>query len=564
MKELKGLGLGLTLGLCVTLTAAFAGGGRQTSGTVAADGLTTLRFWGRNAEYVSSQGQEHVTLQDQYEGKVPSRLWDTFVKKLADMGIKPELTLVMDDQYQTAFQTLRASGQFNNYDLVYGHGLGLQTLYSLVDQGRIVALNQAVEQYSDGTAKTFFGSGNGAKLKDLFTMTDGNFYWIPGMYQLTYKGTPMGGITLGVIRKDWLDTLGLPMPKTADELYNAFYQFQEKDINRNGIKDEVASVDIASFNNGLAQLFGIATDHEGEGLHYLANVMGTLQCAWYQSGIKDYFAFMNRLYKAGLLRTGGEPTDQAENKIGYQNTWFPNNDELIINVPAGDKGAYYVPLLFSAVPGTQPPIWNVGGLSIGTDKVMMIPSASKKIDTAVKFIDWDVTNDFFTLMEPGIEGYTFNYDENGIPVRFQNSNQIGVDGLRTVSFWAEALVPWVQIRDSYGGVVSTVNQGKEVGYPGGWTEKLDFMNNLVANSPYPYSWYTGGVLAQATLQEQDRLTAILPDLNTYISELCSALVMGEKGLDNASWNGYIDNLKRLGLDEIISIWQTRINRVSGK
>jgi ABC-type glycerol-3-phosphate transport system substrate-binding protein len=562
MKKLKRVGLGLALGLCAA-AAAFAGGGRQAGGGTTADGLTTLRVWGKNNEHVR-QGEERVTLQDWYEGKVPSRLWDTFVQKLAAMGIKLDLTLVMGDQYPTAFQTLRASGQFNNYDLVYGHELGLQTLYSLVDQGRITAISQAIEQYSDGTAKEFFGSGNGAKLKGLFTMTDGNFYWIPGMYQLTYRGTPMGGITLGIIRKDWLEKLGLPMPKSADELYNAFYQFQERDMNRNGLKDEVAMVDIASFNNGLAQLFGIATDHEGEGLHYLANVMGTLQCAWYQPGVKDYFAFMNRLYKAGLLRTGGEPTDQAENKIGYMNQWFPNGDEPGINVPEGDQGAYYMPLLFSAVPGTQPPIWNVGGLSIGTDKVLMVPSASRNIDKAARFIDWYVTNDFFTLLEPGIEGYTFNYDENGIPVRFRDdSQQIGIDGRISWALWTEGLVPFVQLRDAYGGAIATAGLGKTVGYPEGFTEKLGFMDNLVTNAPYPYSWYTGGVLAQATPQEQDRLTAILPDLNTYVSELCSDLVMGEKGLDNASWNGYLADLRRLGLDEVISIWQTRINRASG-
>jgi ABC-type glycerol-3-phosphate transport system substrate-binding protein len=563
MKKVKRIGLGLALGLCVVVTTAFGGGGSQTGSAASADGLTTLRIWGKNNEYVR-QGEDRVTLQDWYEGKAPSRIWDTFAQKLADMGIKLDLTLVMADQYPTAFQTLRASGQFNNYDIVYGHALGLQTLYSLVDQNRIVAINQAVDQYSDGRAKEFFGSGNGAKLKGLFTMDDGNFYWIPGMYQLTYNRVPMGGITLGVIRKDWLDKLGLPMPKTADELYNAFYQFQAQDMNRNGIKDEVAMVDIASFNNGIAQLFGIATDHEGEGLHYLADVMGTLQCAWYQPGVKDYFAFMNRLYKAGFLRTGGESTDQAENKIAYMNTWFNSNNESIINVPAGEKGAYYMPLLFSAVSGTQPPIWNVGGLSIGADKVMMIPTASQKTATAVKFIDWYITNDFYTLMEPGIEGYTFNYDENGIPVRFRNNSQIGIDGFIGVGLWAEGLVPYVQLRDAYGDILFYVSQGKEVGYPDGWTEKLDFMNNLVANSPYPYSWYTGGVLAQATQQEQDRLTAILPDLNTYVSELCSNLVMGEKGLDNASWNGYLADMRRLGMDEVVSIWQARINRASGK
>jgi hypothetical protein len=36
--------------------------------------------------------------------------------------------------------------------------------------------------------------------------------------------------------------------------------------------------------------------------------------------------------------------------------------------------------------------------------------------------------------------------------------------------------------------------------------------------------------------------------------------MGEKSLDN--WNTYLADLKRLGLDELISIYQARLDRVS--
>jgi hypothetical protein len=558
MKKGMRIGLCLVLGLCTTVTAAFAGGRNQAGSQASADGLTTLRMWGRNYRFV--QGEVSVTLQDQYEGKSPSRRWSTFVQRLADMGIKLDLTLVLDDQYQTAFQTLRATGQFNNYDMLLGASLGLPTLSSLVDQNRIVALNQAIDRYSDGRAKEFFTSGNGAEVKSLFTMPDGNYYWMPAIYQLNYKGYPVGTIQMGHIRKDWLDKVGLPMPQSADELYNALYQFQEQDVNKNGIKDEVVVVDIASFNDGIAQLFGIPIDQGGEGLHYLGYINGTLQSAWYQSGVRDYFAFMNRLYRAGLIRTVGQPTDEVENKYAYKNVFLGSTNEAVARVPAGEKGAYYLPLLFSAVPGIKPTIWNAGTLTPDPASVWIVPTASQKVDTAVKMIDWYVTEDFWRLMEPGIEGYTFNYDANGVPINFIDSNQLGVDGLRRYSLWAHAIAPWMQIRNWYSEVALAVNNGKDLGYPQGFTEKETIIDSLVMNGTYPFSWATTSYLALSTAQEQDRLTAILPDLKTYVEELHSNLVTGEKGLDDASWNGYLADLKRMGLDEVISIWQARINR----
>jgi hypothetical protein len=60
--------------------------------------------------------------------------------------------------------------------------------------------------------------------------------------------------------------------------------------------------------------------------------------------------------------------------------------------------------------------------------------------------------------------------------------------------------------------------------------------------------------------EADRVAQILPDLNTYCSELMTSLIMGEKSL--ANWNSYMADLKRLGLDDLMSIYQARMDRLS--
>ena len=60
---------------------------------------------------------------------------------------------------------------------------------------------------------------------------DGKLYGI-------YRERPLSRQGI-VIRKDWLDNLGLDMPKTVDELYETAKAFTEKDPDQNGKNDTI-------------------------------------------------------------------------------------------------------------------------------------------------------------------------------------------------------------------------------------------------------------------------------------------------------------------------------------
>lgn len=66
------------------------------------------------------------------------------------------------------------------------------------------------------------------------------------------------------------------------------------------------------------------------------------------------------------------------------------------------------------------------------------------------------------------------------------------------------------------------------------------------------------MLAVATQEETKRTSEILTDLDTYSQELLTKLILGQKSLDD--WDSYMDDLKRLGLDELIGIYQGRYDR----
>ena len=61
-----------------------------------------------------------------------------------------------------------------------------------------------------------------------------------------------------------------------------------------------------------------------------------------------------------------------------------------------------------------------------------------------------------------------------------------------------------------------------------------------------------------TVEEINKANEISTDLETYSKELLTKLIMGEKSLDD--WDSYIQDLKDLGLDDLIAVQQARVDR----
>ena len=66
------------------------------------------------------------------------------------------------------------------------------------------------------------------------------------------------------------------------------------------------------------------------------------------------------------------------------------------------------------------------------------------------------------------------------------------------------------------------------------------------------------LLAIPTVEEINKTNEISTDLETYSKELLTKLIMGEKSLDD--WDSYIQDLKDLGLDDLIAVQQARVDR----
>jgi ABC-type glycerol-3-phosphate transport system substrate-binding protein len=557
-------------GLCM---AGFllAGCGGERAGSPSSGGLTTIKAWGNDRE-LSRNGVSFRPSQF-YSGAVKSRYWDALMAALEQKGVKVDLTLIPADQMATAFQTLLASGNINQYDWVSGSNVDFKTRLNLVNQGRMTPLNKAIEQYSDGPAREYFLNGAGKKFLAMETLPDGNAYWL-SQYNLNFNSEKntfgYGSPRLGRIRQDWLTKLGLPMPATLDEFYNTLLAFRDRDANGNGQKDEIAQMSISGFSFGIGNWFGLGS--------FLISIIDNRAVSpWYQPHVRDYIAYMNRLYKAGLIDVsteGGGDAAWTANRIGFNTGYATDGAEANVIVPAGIPKPYLNPLVIQVYPDTQPLVYEEGyGAAVFWSSFMLfLPATSKNVEKSVKLFDYFVTEDYVTLVGHGIEGYSFEYGPDGMPNDYAEvKNPVGLEAQVWRSqdswgWWQTVFPRWTggninphpttSKEEHYEINVQIPAYGKSLGYDNFRTGFFNAFLNGTGN--WKREIGSESALAFPTAQQIDRGAAITPDLETYSSELITGLIMGEKSLDN--WNAYMADLKRLGLDELIAIYQERMDR----
>ncbi|WP_337101845.1 ABC transporter substrate-binding protein [Paenibacillus sp. YIM B09110] len=120
----------------------------------------------------------------------------------------------------------------------------------------------------------------------------GRIYWVPEMK--TYEKTT------GLIRKDWLEKVGLEMPKTQAEYVNVLKAFKEKDPNGNNLADEIPTGgrENARWMDHLFNQYGIAMV---EGFPDWDVYDGELTFSAVTPNMKDALAFISTLYKEKLM-----------------------------------------------------------------------------------------------------------------------------------------------------------------------------------------------------------------------------------------------------------------------
>ncbi len=166
---------------------------------------------------------------------------------------------------------------------------GIET--GLAKEGALLDLTDYLPQYAPHLWD-YISENTWDVIKSYDPTGEGRIYMIP----LPVDFTPHGAM----IRKDWLDNLGLEMPTTQEELVEVLRAFKTQDPNGNGVADEIPTGGRAEarWMDYLFAMYGIAM---WEGYPEWDIFDGELTYSAVTPNMRDALEFISGLYQEGLL-----------------------------------------------------------------------------------------------------------------------------------------------------------------------------------------------------------------------------------------------------------------------
>lgn len=215
-----------------------------------------------------------------------------------------------------------------------------------------------------------------------------------------------------VIRKDWLDNLGMELPTTPEELYDIIYAFTYNDPDGNGANDTWGINLTTDAQRVLAHMYGF-----GSPAKYAFDDNGDLYYVW--DRIESWLAFCkqlvdNKCVNPDFLTMKGDD-DQADflsGKIGiYCSGRFTNASRL--NLFTSFKEAFPDATLDTfALPATEYGQFTAYANG-GASNVGFINADCEDVDAALAYVDWLYSAETSEYLFYGPDGEYNKMDEYG-------------------------------------------------------------------------------------------------------------------------------------------------------
>ena len=325
------------------------------------------------------------------EGSYEENRWTKYINE--NSGVKVTWVPVLRTQTEQKLNSLIAVGQAP--DLMWDYGTNF--LLTRINQNVIQPIDEYIEKYS--TSYKAYIKAHPELLP--YVTKNGK------MYAVTSKrGIDVIANHGMVIRKDWLDELGLKMPTTDEELLKVAEAFKNNDPDGNGKNDTYGFA--YNYNlDGIIQAFYNCINYQW----YIEN--GKVKYGTTLDRYKEVLAFRKKLFEEGLIEK--DPGKSYENE-----------KQLWINGKAGIYMGGYAPPYYRDFKKNNPnavvePLESVS-TKYGRNGLYQEPPANRLIvfnknmknpKAAVKLLDWMIDKGWFTIMF-GVAGQNYKMVD-GLP-----------------------------------------------------------------------------------------------------------------------------------------------------
>lgn len=241
--------------------------------------LTTVKIFNASDKFMPGETAEKNVWLDGYA---------------RDLGIevKVDWSVVGDEPGGPGEQKLNVSIASNDLpDII---PVNSKQLKQLVDNDMAEDLTEAIEKYASPQLKKFLAVNDGLALK---TATFGG-----KVLALPYVASSIDNASMIWIRKDWLDKLQLPEPKTMQDILQIIDAFTNRDPDGNNKKDTYGiGLNKDVYTGGLYDLTGFFEGYHAYRNLWLEDNSGKLVYGGIQPEMKAALTKLQDMFKAGQI-----------------------------------------------------------------------------------------------------------------------------------------------------------------------------------------------------------------------------------------------------------------------
>ncbi|URJ34138.1 ABC transporter substrate-binding protein [Paenibacillus polymyxa] len=446
---------------------------------------------------------------------------------------------IPDTDFAEKKNLLLASGDLP--DAFYGAGFTDYELINYGKDGTIIPLENLIDKYAPNL-KALLDRRPDIKLA--ITAPDGHIYGLPSWEENKLDTNPF----FHVINKNWLDKLGLKVPQTLDEYTQALIAFKTKDPNGNGKADEIPlsfmHMQWCSDIAGIFGAFGLPDNlehrivREGKVIFTASQpqfkeALKYIHDNWYKQGLIDPESFTQDA--AQYLAKGKTPDEtlgsyvwwEVEEVVGQERS----KDYALLPPLKGPNGDQMI--------GRN----NGGGPGRGS---FVITKENRYPAMTMRWIDQQYDPYMAAQIHWGPLDVVFKKDEKGKLVNLPLPKGVSAGEFR------QKVAPGT----GNPGVITFDDFGKVVDMEPRAQKRAEYLEKYY--TPYMKKENYPSIFFEP--DELDKINRIEPELIKYVNTQRGKFIVD--GDVDEKWDSYVKTLEKMGLNELMEIYQKGLDRYS--
>jgi putative aldouronate transport system substrate-binding protein len=452
-------------------------------------------------------------------------------------GVKLDFIQPPANQAKEAINVLLASGELPDV-LEYEWASFPGGPEKAISDGYILRLNDAIDKYAPHLKKYL---SEHPEIDKQVKTDNGSYYVFPFIQGDDLLRTYQGPI----IRKDWLDELGLALPVTIDDWYEVLKAFKEKKgieapLTFLGVPNPLFGIESGGFVGAFGVKKGFYLDQD------------KVKYGPLEPGYKSFLALFRKWYAEGLIDKNIATVDT---KTLDSNMISGRSGASIWNAGAGigtwqplvkeqQAKAQFVPAPYPVLhKGERPKFGQRSHMYMGSGGVA-ISSKSENVELAARMLDFGYSPEGHLLFNFGIEGVSYEM-KDGYPAYtdliLQNPDKLAPSQALAMYNRASYFGPFVQDIRYLEQYYMLPEQKDAIKV---WSD-TDAGRTMLPQMP-------------KTEQESTELSAIMLDVTTLVDEMSLKIILGIEPVD--AFDNYVAQIESLKIHRAIEIQKIALER----